>query len=337
MAHVELSYLNHQSSEFARLWQYSVGFYGVWIAHVGRQLKLFHQLSDRPMTIEELINTTKLYPAAVRAWCSAAQAYRFLAAKDGKLQIKEEMRHMLIDKNSRDYLGGQFSYLALRSLAYGDFEQFFKTGKRKKTSLTVEAVEQATEWDHYAFLARARRQKKLHSIMSKGCRLLDVGCGTGSLMAKIYKEYPRSRLVGIDPSAKALSLARRTVSSKRVTLQNMSAESMEFAEEFEIVFLCESLYTSKDKGRVVLNCWRALKNHGFIVIVEGVLPESKHDYTASQLIMGMQLDFALQGHKFMSKKEIRSLLKPNFSRIQFQDLGGNVCLVTAIKNPGTRV
>lgn len=336
MADDELSSLKHKSSEFARLWQYSVGFYGVWIAHIGRQLKLFHQLSDRPMTIEELIIATKLYPAAVRAWCTAAQAYQFLAIKDGKLQIEEEMRHILIDKDRPDYLGGQFSYLALRSLTYGHFEEFFKTGKRKNTSLTVQAVEQATEWDHYAILATARRQKKLHSIMSKGCRLLDVGCGTGSLLAKINEEYPRSRLVGIDPSSKALSLARRTMSGKQVTLQNMSAESMKFAEEFEIVFLCESLYTAKDKRRFVLNCWRALKNLGIIVIVEGVLPESKHDYTASKLIMGMQLDFALQGHKFMSKKEIRSLLKSKFSRIQFQDLGGNVCLVTAIKKPGKR-
>jgi hypothetical protein len=39
-----------------------------------------------------------------------------------------------------------------------------------------------------------------------------------------------------------------------------------------------------------------LKDHGTIVIVEGLLPESKQDYATSQLIMGMQLDFTLQGH-----------------------------------------
>jgi ubiquinone/menaquinone biosynthesis C-methylase UbiE len=111
----------------------------------------------------------------------------------------------------------------------------------------------------------------------------------------------------------------------------MSAESMKFAEEFEIVFLCESLYTMKDKERVVSNCWRALKDHGTIVIVEGLLPESKQDYTTSQLIMGMQLDFSLQGHRFMNKTKIRSLLKGQFSRIHFQDLVGKVYLVTAAK------
>jgi hypothetical protein len=47
--------------------------------------------------------------------------------------------------------------------------------------------------------------------------------------------------------------------------------------------------------------------------------------------MGMQLDFALHGHEFMTKNEIRMLLMGRFSNIRFQDLGGSVYLVTAVK------
>jgi ubiquinone/menaquinone biosynthesis C-methylase UbiE len=332
MAHAELSYLNQQSTEFARLWHYSVGFYGVWIAHIGRQMKLFRQLADRPMTMEELIDTTKLYPDAVRAWCCAAQAYQFIVSKEGKLQLKEQLKRILVDKDSPDYLGGQFSYLALMSLGYGGFEQLFKSGKTKNNLSSVNAIEQATEWDHSAFLASAKCHKKLHSILSKGCRVLDVGCGTGGLLRKILNEYPSSRLVGMDPSNKAISLARHITSGKPITLLNMSAEHMKFADEFEMVILCESLYTVKDKKKVVFNCWRALKNQGTIVIVEGLLPESNTDYASSRLIKGMQLDFVLQGHSFMSKREIRSLLtREGFSRIRFKDLGGTVYLITATK------
>ncbi len=332
MAHAELSYLNQQSTEFARLWHYSVGFYGVWIAHIGRQMKLFHQLADRPMTMEELIDTTKLYPDAVRAWCCAAQAYQFIVSKEGKLQLKEQLKRILVDKDSPDYLGGQFSYLALMSLGYGGFEELFKSGKTKKNLSSVNAIEQATEWDHSAFLASAKCQKKLHSILSKGCRVLDVGCGTGGLLRKILNEYPSSRLVGIDPSNKAISLARHITSGKPITLLNMSAEHMKFADEFEMVILCESLYTVKDKKKVVFNCWRALKNQGTIVILEGLLPESNTDYASSRLIKGMQLDFVLQGHSFMSKREVRPLLtREGFSRIRFKDLGGTVYLITASK------
>lgn len=330
--HAELTYLNKRSSQFARLWQYSVGFYGVWIAHIGRELKLFHGLAERPMTAEELSVTTGLNPAAIRVWCSAARAYRFLTIRGGKLGLNHQLKRILVERESPEYLGGQFSYLALRSLGYGQFKEFFKSGKSRNTLLTVEAVQQATDWDHYALLTKARRRKVLHDSLSKSCRVLDVGCGTGGLMDKIYKAYPNSRIVGVDPSRKALSLARQVARGRPITLRNISAESMKFADEFDTIFLCESLYMTKDKEKVISNCWQSLKHQGVIAIVEGLLPESKHEYTVNQLIMGMQLDFALQGHRFMTKKEIRSLLKPGFSKIRFQELGGSTYLVTAIKN-----
>jgi ubiquinone/menaquinone biosynthesis C-methylase UbiE len=331
MAQVDLPQLKQRSADFARLWGYSIGFYGVWIAHIGRQMKLLDCLSAGPMTTDELIFTTRLYSPAVRAWCSAAQSYGLITKKKGKLQLKKQMKVMLVDKKSPDYLGGQFSYLALRSLEYGAFEELFKSGKTLKMTSTLSAIEQATDWDHYAFLAAVQRHRKLRKLLSKGCKLLDVGCGTGSLLAKIHKQYPRSSLVGIDPSEKAVSMARKIANGKSITIMKQAGESMKFANEFEIVYLGESLYAARDKMKVVSNSWRALKKDGTIAMVEGVLPESKLEAGASRLIMGMQLDFALQGHKFMTKKQIALLLNSKFSRTRFEDLGGYVYLVTASK------
>jgi ubiquinone/menaquinone biosynthesis C-methylase UbiE len=317
--------------DFARLWQYSVGFYGVWIAHIGRQMKLFNHIATGPVSIEELIMNTKLHPSAVRAWCSAALSYRLITAKNDKLELKKQMRRILVDKTNPDYLGGQFSYLALRSLEYGAFEELFKSGKTRKRMSTLSAVEQATVWDHHAFLAAVRRHRKLHQMLSKGCRLLDVGCGTGSMLAKVHKEYPRSSLVGIDPSGKAVATARQIAFGNSISLIKLAGESMKFANEFEIIYLGESLYATKDKERVVSNCWRALKKGGTIAIVEGLLPKSKFQDCSDRLIMGMQLDFALQGHKFMKKKDVVRLLNKGFSKADFKHLGGNVYLVSATK------
>jgi ubiquinone/menaquinone biosynthesis C-methylase UbiE len=317
--------------DFARLWQYSVGFYGVWIAHIGRQMKLFNQIDTGPVSIEELIMNTKLHPTAVRAWCSAALSYRLITEKNDKLQLKRQMKRMLVDKTSPDYLGGQFSYLALRSLEYGALDELFKSGKTRKKISTLNAIEQATDWDHHAFLAAVRRHRKLHQMLSKGCRLLDVGCGTGSMLAKVHKEYPKSSLVGIDPSGKAVATARQIAFGNSVSLIKLAGESMKFANEFEIVYLGESLYVTRDKERVISNCWRALKNGGTIAIVEGLLPQSKFQDCSDRLIMGMQLDFALQGHKFMNKKDVVRLLNKGFSKVVFKHLGGNVYLVSARK------
>src|SRR5687767_4221403 len=107
----------------------------------------------------------------------------------GKLHMKNQMKQMLVDKTSPHYLGGQFSYLGLTSLEYGAFEQMFKSGKTgKMSSSALDAIEQATEWDHHLFLAAVRRCRKLHEVLSKGCRLLDVGCGSGCLLTKTLEE-----------------------------------------------------------------------------------------------------------------------------------------------------
>jgi ubiquinone/menaquinone biosynthesis C-methylase UbiE len=236
------------------------------------------------------------------------------------------MKAMLLDKKSPAYLGGQFSYLALRSLEYGAFEDLFKSGRTREISSTLDAIEQATDWDHYAFLTAVRHDKKLNQQLTSGCRVLDVGCGTGSLIAKMHGQYPRSKFVGIDSSAKAVALALRIARPFKIVKQ--AGESMIFENEFDIVYLGESLYATGDKHKVISNCRRALKKNGTIAIVEGLLPESKLQSEDNRLIIAMQLDFALQGHRFMTRKQITKLLC-RFSTVRFKSLGGSVYLVTA--------
>ena len=77
------------------------------------------------------------------------------------------------------------------------------------------------------------------------------------MLAKIHKKYPKSSLVGVDPSDKAVAQLANCFSGKSITLIMMRGESMKFADEFDIVFLGESLCTIKEKERVISNCWRA--------------------------------------------------------------------------------
>jgi ubiquinone/menaquinone biosynthesis C-methylase UbiE len=328
MARAEMPGLKARSADFARLWGYSVGFYGVWLVHVGRQTGLLERLARSPMSVKELISDAKMHPPAVQAWCSAAISYGLVREKKNKLYLKPVMKALLLHRKNPDYLGGQLSYLALRSLEYGNFKDLFKSGKTREMSSTLGAIEQATDWDHYAFLAAVRRDKKLRWLLSKGCRLLDVGCGTGSLLAKMRNKYPKSSFVGIDPSAKAVARARRI--AKSIKIMKQAGESMTFADEFDIVYLGESLYAARDKQKMVSNCRRALKKGGTIAIVEGLLPESSLQNDDNRLIMGMQLDFALQGYRFMTRREVARLLA-KFSKVRFEDLGGSVYLVTAKK------
>jgi ubiquinone/menaquinone biosynthesis C-methylase UbiE len=317
-------------AEFRRLWSYSVGFYGVWVGHIGRRMGLFERISKNSLSPDQLASATGLDRSAVRSWCSAAKSLGFVRQRGGKMTLTESMKEILLDQSSPQYLGGQFSYLAGRSLEYGGMDELFRSGRTLDMSSSFDAIEQATDWDHHAFLSAVKDNRHLHRRLSEGCQFLDVGCGTGTLIEKLCSAYPHSQFVGVEPSPVAVGKAVRLAAGKPVRILKQSGESMDFEKEFDMVYLGESLYAAADKQKVLSNCFGALKKTGTIAVVEGLLPDS--DTVEDQLIMGMQIDFALQGYRFLTKKEIRALLlAAGFSKIKFQNFGGSLFLVTARK------
>ncbi len=330
-----------KSAEFKKLWRYSIGFYAVWVAHVGRRTGLFETIARHPISAKELAAQSSFNFAAVDVWCSAAVALGFVKVRGDKIFLTATMREILLDKKSANFLGGLLSYSALRSLDYGWLENRIKAGSTREMTSTFDAIVEATDWDHHAFLSAIMQGKirSIHTLLSRGCRVLDVGCGTGTFIKKLLENYPRSSFVGIEPSEAVFHAKEMVPKGKPVKILRQTGEAMNFENEFDIVYLGESLYAASDKLAILLNCNRALKKGGTITIVEGLLPDNNyvkerndHD-EESQLIMGMQIDFSLQGYRFMSKKEIRKLLKDaGFSRPLFRDFGGSLYLVTAWKH-----
>src|SRR5882724_11424036 len=66
---------------------------------------------------------------------------------------------------------------------------------------------------------RARRQLLDQAQIRSGHRVLDVGCGTGSLTIQLKRLNPETDVVGLDPDPKALALAKRKALRAEVSIQ----------------------------------------------------------------------------------------------------------------------
>jgi ubiquinone/menaquinone biosynthesis C-methylase UbiE len=66
---------------------------------------------------------------------------------------------------------------------------------------------------------RARRILLDQAALTPGYRVLDIGCGTGTLAVLIKRLHPDVAIVGIDPDPKALAHARRKASHAAVSIQ----------------------------------------------------------------------------------------------------------------------
>jgi ubiquinone/menaquinone biosynthesis C-methylase UbiE len=55
----------------------------------------------------------------------------------------------------------------------------------------------------------ARAMLVEQAVVRAAHRVLDIGCGTGSLLVTIKRKYPEADVVGLDPDPRALARARR--------------------------------------------------------------------------------------------------------------------------------
>jgi len=64
-----------------------------------------------------------------------------------------------------------------------------------------------------------------------GDRVLDVGCGTGSLTRALIEHRPRLKVVGVDPAGPYVEYGRRKLSGAQARLDQADAQNLPFADD----------------------------------------------------------------------------------------------------------
>lgn len=67
--------------------------------------------------------------------------------------------------------------------------------------------------------SRAREELVKQASIQPNQRVLDLGCGTGTLVVLLKRKYPAAQIVGLDPDPKALRRAQKKVKRAGVEVQ----------------------------------------------------------------------------------------------------------------------
>ena len=129
-------------------------------------------------------------------------------------------------------------------------------------------------WNHNsAYYAWVRRKVT-------GCiRVLDVGCGDGTLAA--YLAEDGRSVVGIDPDPDCIALARKVCPSS-VRLEQTHLEDFASMGSFDAVIFCASLH-HMDENAAIRHAMALLCPGGVLVIVGLAKPSRKADYVRDAL------------------------------------------------------
>ncbi len=314
-------------------WSASRGFSLVWLAHLGRRHGLLRALADSPgpKTPEAIARRARKDRGAVVLWCEAAEALGLLRGSGGRYSLPRGVAALLLREDRPEYLGGHLDYLALRSLDYDAFDEFFADGRpsARRPKHLLEAFGEATKWDHTAFLeVLLPAVPALRRALQNGAAVLDVGAGAGAWDFRVARAFPRSRFVGVEPDRTALRLARsealRLGLDGRVRFEPLSAERMRFADRFDLVFLGEVLCNAPDSRGVLERCRKALRPGGYLVVAEGLVDRGAPTQDlGNALVLAMRLEFAIQPAELLEKKQLSSMARAaGFPRQRLLPAGG---------------
>lgn len=99
-------------------------------------------------------------------------------------------------------------------------------------------------------------------------KILDLGCGDGSLSAEIARKLPGGSVLGIDLSEAMIIFARKYHPQENfpnLTFIQMDAKDLNFDSEFDVVFSNAAIHWMKDHESVLKSIWESLKPGGEVL------------------------------------------------------------------------
>lgn len=157
--------------------------------------------------------------------------------------------------------------------------------------------------------------------------LLDVGCGTGAMLAILKKEYPDMKAFGIDLSNQMIVQARKHINHD-IYLQIGDVENMPWSnEEFDLLVCNASFHHYPNPMQSLKEMNRVLKNSGRLVIADPWWPENKRQAINYYL----KSPFNLSGDvRIYSQKEMEQLLAATgFCSIDWELINRTYYIITA--------
>jgi len=168
----------------------------------------------------------------------------------------------------------------------------------------------APDYDVHAVVQRRvveRIAGMLQAERVSPARLLDIGSGTGRLLARLVDLYPEAAAVGVDLALGMCRAASENLSSKRVQIINADAESLPFAaDSFDLVVSTSTYQWLSSLDQAFAEARRVLAPGGlfcFALFGEKTLFELRNSYKTA--LKGG----ANRSHSFFSQQEVQAAMQ----------------------------
>src|SRR6185503_10906195 len=312
-------------SQVARVFEWRRGFNTIHLIDVGIRVGLFKSLAEAPgVTGKELAERLGLHPPFVETWCKTAYGMELLDADEAlRYRLAPYFDSILASPTHPRYLGG---YVRLGTeVAAEDFQRSvrsLRTGEvtpfQGRGDDFAQAIAEST-WGLQVMTAKKilPNLEGLAERLEAGGTILEVGCGTGNLLALLAKTFPKAHCIGVDIDEDSVTSARQRLQkagvADRAEARKGSVSAAVQAASVDAVVMVEVLHEIAQDLRpfVIAQSAAALKPGGWLVIVDETYPSTREEMRQPEFRFPLMTGFEemVWGNVLPTREEQEKLLR----------------------------
>ncbi len=247
------------------------------VVHIGCRTGLFEALAEHgPTTSDELAAHTALHERWVREWLFAIAASDLAFHEDGRFALTPEVALVLVQEDHPASMVGVFG----PPITHHEID---KTVEAFSTGIGMTWDQHGEHTCHFQAAMGAAGQRSflvpliLDSIdgmsarLRDGATVVDIGCGAGVAATAIAEAYPASTVIGIDPSAHAITTA--TVRARDAGLVNLdfregTFDDLDRLSDVDLLLTLDVIHDLARPGAAVRSARSCLADEGVWMVAD---------------------------------------------------------------------
>jgi 2-polyprenyl-3-methyl-5-hydroxy-6-metoxy-1,4-benzoquinol methylase len=259
------------------------------MVHLGDQLGLYAALakSTQPMTSAQLAHATELNERWVREWAYNQASSRLISTTntpsaspsidDDQFFLSPEQAAVLADPNSPAFGMGMFHRLPQTMAALNKMPESFRTGiGHDYDSHGPEGavgIERSFEpWTNANLIDTVIPAiNGISETLASGGTVADIGCGAGSAILLMGRNFPKSSFVGYDISQYALDRAADKLNAsglKNVSFQDPRNQPLPTDNSIDFITTFDCIHDMTHPAEMMQAIRKAIKPNGTWLLVD---------------------------------------------------------------------
>ncbi len=178
------------------------------MGYLGIKTGLFRAMAGKgPMSIEDVARQAGLQPRYVEEWLKGMTCAEYVEYDPaaGTYSLPDEHAYLLASDDTDHFMGGLFTIVpVLLRVAPDVATAFAKGGGVRFQEYGADGVVgfdliNRGQYEHRLTSYWLKEMPQVRARLEAGASVLDVGCGAGRACVAIARDFPQTRVVGLDP------------------------------------------------------------------------------------------------------------------------------------------